>query len=387
MGTDLARPLSAWIITLTIHSSILVGVGALVAWQCRRRGALSCEEAVWRLAVLGAPITATLQLLLSSASTLQAVMMTLPGLSGDVASRGGSLVGSSWPATLILLAGMATAARLSHWSVGRVRLGAFLSGRRPAPSWMRTVMDELASASGAGVRPRLSLHAGLSAPVAFGLLHPEIAVPAVALGEEADTLRPMLAHELAHLRDRDPLWHALLDLVEVLFPWQLLFRPVRRRLQLISELRCDSHAARWTGARPMARSLVTAAGWMQSSGGEQVHLVDAFVGAGSLEERVDRLLDGSHQWKGPDMRFVGLLLVSLGTLGPVLPGVSAVRGEGITPSSLAAEELPPALEADVLHPQVSGPGSSRHPEPCASVDDSGEPPQRCHGGRRKHSKT
>ena len=392
MTATVAESLSAWIITVAIHSTALVGVGALAAWECRRRGWLGCEEAVWRLAVLGAPATATLQLLLSSVwppdrGLFRAMMMTLPEPSGAVVEGGLRLPGQTWPAALLLAAGLATAARFLQWSVARVRLRIFLSGRRPAPGWMRIAMDELAGASGAGVRPRLSVHDGLPAPVAFGLLRPEVSVPLGALEEGPDTLRPILAHELGHLRDRDPLWRALLDLMEVLFPWQFLLRPVRKRLQVISEFRCDSHAARWTGAGSVARGLVTAAVWMRSSSGKPAHRIDAFVGAGSLEERVDRLLRGSHQWSGLDVRFVGLLVLCLSALGPALPGVSAVRTETYASEPATAIELPTALESGAGRAPASTPEPSRQLRPCTTKDASGTPHGSCQRGGRKHGNT
>lgn len=391
MGNDVAGHLAAWIITYAIHSSLLIGLGAVLAGECRRRGAIAREEAVWRLAVLGGPVTATAQAVapsawLGGAGTLQAMWMTLPGLPDGVASAGVGLPAPSWPMALLVVLGTATLVQLCRWRLRRSRLDAYLSCRSPAPPWMRRMMDELAGASGFDVRPRLSIHPGLSSPVVFGILRPEITLPRLAVTEGPEAIRPMLAHELAHILDRDPLWRALLDLMDVLFPWQLLLRPVRRRLEVIAELRCDSRAALWTGAQPLAWSLVTAAGWMRASERELARRIDvlALAGSGSLAGRVDRLLDGSHAWNGPGGRFVVLLLVSVGLLGPVLPGVCATPLDSVPAGPPVARELPALPDASAARPLVIGPGARSECHRCGSREESGRHHKACSQGGCKH---
>jgi hypothetical protein len=62
---------------------------------------------------------------------------------------------------------------------------------------------------------RSSVTPALAAPISFGILRAEVCVPERALTELApDELRAMLAHELAHVVRRDPLWLALAGVLE-----------------------------------------------------------------------------------------------------------------------------------------------------------------------------
>src|SRR5207244_260105 len=84
--------------------------------------------------------------------------------------------------------------------------------------------------------PRLLVSDRLVVPVCFGLWRPTVLLPA-ALAENADddTLRWVIAHELAHLRNGDAwtaIWFGVAQALYFPLPW---FWWVKRRIALCQE--------------------------------------------------------------------------------------------------------------------------------------------------------
>lgn len=101
--------------------------------------------------------------------------------------------------------------------------------------------------------PALRVLPGLVGPL---VLSGVILLPRWAEGLDPRQQRAMLAHELAHLRRRDPLWRPLQRLALV----PLFFHPLAwmavRRLEALAETLCDRAAAeRSGGGRPLAECL------------------------------------------------------------------------------------------------------------------------------------
>ena len=95
----------------------------------------------------------------------------------------------------------------------------------------------------------------------------EICLPESALTElDLEEQRVMLAHELAHLARRDPLWLAFASVVERVLWIQPLNRVARRRIATSAEFLCDEWAVRRTGSGvALARCLAQVAEWIQTS--------------------------------------------------------------------------------------------------------------------------
>ena len=87
---------------------------------------------------------------------------------------------------------------------------------------------------------RIRVAQGLSAPIAFGVLRPTIALPA-RFGADHDAARQevMLAHELAHLTSHDPAWRLLVELVVAALWWHPLVWWTRRQWESASESAAD----------------------------------------------------------------------------------------------------------------------------------------------------
>jgi beta-lactamase regulating signal transducer with metallopeptidase domain len=142
-------------------------------------------------------------------------------------------------AAAYLLAGAAVLARwlLSQWALARL-----LRRARPAPERLRRLFAE--TAGDVARLPRLLVSPRVSVPACCGLVRPAVVLP-VSLVEAGDetALRWVFAHELTHLRRRDP-WScwgfALAQSVYFYVPW---FWWLRRQVRLCQEYIADAAAA------------------------------------------------------------------------------------------------------------------------------------------------
>ncbi|TAJ18738.1 MAG: hypothetical protein EPO68_07360, partial [Planctomycetota bacterium] len=158
---------------------------------------------------------------------------------------------------------------------------------------LRAELDALCDESGHRGRVRLSCASGISAPVAFGALRPEICVPVRAIAKlTRGQQRGMLAHELAHVRRRDPTWLLFTRVLEAVLFVQPLNRLARRGIEDASEYLCDDFAARRSGGLALASCLAEIAGWLVP--GAERRALQLAVGMARqpsrLTHRIERLL-------------------------------------------------------------------------------------------------
>jgi TonB family protein len=178
------------------------------------------------------------------------------GLLGFGSAAGAGLVGLDGEATIVALgqnrpalAGLGAGgwaaliyaavalALLGRWIQVRWALRRRLRGCQPAP---------VAGAEGVTVLR----HAELG-PFVSGLVRPRIVLPGKLLDSDDDALGWVLRHELAHVRRRDPMASALVQ-VTCIVAWPIL--PVwiaARRIRALMEVACDESAV--TGADRSAR--------------------------------------------------------------------------------------------------------------------------------------
>jgi beta-lactamase regulating signal transducer with metallopeptidase domain len=169
-------------------------------------------------------------------------------------------------------------------------IGTRVAVRNPA---IHAIVLRLAGQAGYRRSVRLTQCEGLDTAIAFGVLRPEICLPArFECDLDAPMLEAMIAHELAHLIRRDPVWMALTGWISTLLFWQPLLRVARKNLIDLAELRADQIAADLAGRVPLARCLVEVAGWLTQ---RRPSAAAAFCGMAVrqnvLAERVDRLLE------------------------------------------------------------------------------------------------
>ncbi|HUP02076.1 MAG TPA: M56 family metallopeptidase, partial [Gemmatimonadota bacterium] len=195
----------------------------------------------------------------------------------------------------------------------------------------------------------------------------EICLPKRFLTDlDREQQRTALAHELAHLVRRDPLWELFAGVVQALFFFQPFHRIARLELRSASENLCDDWAVRQTGSPlGLARCLTDVAGWI---GADREPLPAGMIamaeGGSSLLSRVRRLTaDELPEPRGLGLRLAVAALL-LGLTAAAAPAISlTIRGAGqedAGESNAAAPEAT-ALSRDsvIFHPDPSLPLSER----------------------------
>ncbi|HKK26928.1 MAG TPA: M56 family metallopeptidase [Gemmatimonadota bacterium] len=268
MGDALLRALdpgsavvASWILTFLVHGTLLLGAAWLVVRVRDLRPAW--EETLWRVALFAPVLTATAHAVADVDPLVDAWDVTLLHPASGAASAGGA--GAAAPG---LLAGL-PALLLDHWQLALVaswaagaglqvvrlvrrnrRLLAALGDRRPATGRRGRILRASLAAVGAAPGVRLRVLEGIGTPLALGLR--EVVVPPDLVDRMADApLRGVLAHEVAHLARRDPLWSLAAATVRALCFFQPLCAVARRRLEELAEIRADAWAIERTG-EPLA---------------------------------------------------------------------------------------------------------------------------------------
>jgi hypothetical protein len=315
-----------WILTYFAHSTALL----LLAWMASRSlgsRRLAAKEFVWRLALMGGLLTATLQ-----------YSMAWEPVGGKLRLR--SLSPRAVEQELAPVEG--------YSGTGRSEAESLVSRAIPIYS---TVEAETS-------------RRGVSVLVVSVWL----TLSLILIGRLAVAFLRLRYRQLAHLSRHDPAWLLLARILECVLFFQPLNVLARRQLQEIAELRCDDWAVERTG-RPvaLARCLTQVAEW----GLEKPYPLAALSMAGSgsqLGQRVRRLLDRGYPRPDggvPIWLRVGVPLVlavvtlaapgasGVGPVAPPVPEQPAVRVE--TP-----REATPALApqpAIVAVPSLPAPGT------------------------------
>ena len=383
----------AWMLTYLLHSTLLLGL-AWLASKRLSRWSVAAEEAVWKVALVGALFTATLQLAAGwqplagrwNLETRPAVATTAPE---SPAARTSDLpalpAGGVLPAiprtrtaamapvppvqatrlpslTTLTLGAWAAGALLLLTAFGRshLRLGRRLRRRpRVIGGDLHRQLETLSAEAGLGSPVRLTCSSRVPVPVALGLREPEICLPPRALaGLSPEQQEGMLAHELAHLARRDPFWLVLGQAIACVLFFQPLNWVARRRLREISEMLSDEWAVARTG-RPLslAGCLAEVAGW--SAGLRPLPVPGMADRPSSLGRRIRHLLDETRSPERPARRAwlaagMGVLVIAVAAAAPA---ISAARPE---PEPARPASTPVTVQVDVKdatdtpnHPQVA----------------------------------
>lgn len=351
---EIAAPVSAWIGTYAIHSSVLFVIALLCArfWRSPR-----VREQLWRAALFGPLVTASLQL-----------GAGLDPLSGTWSIKSENQSEETWTASaeeipselaLAMLASLepetqaqmtvseaelpATATARSVWSIiasmlmalgiAALTLRALLETARVQRLGQRTriregriveMVEELRRAAGIARRVRVErTERGSVSPYATGVLFPRIVVPARAFEQlDARAQRAMLAHELGHVARFDPLWTAAARSMCALFFFQPLNWVSARKLEENAEFACDEFAVHTTGDEvALAHCLTVVAEWIIGSPSASAACPMAHKRS-KLSERVERILatDQAAPRRSVGTRAIGALAVSLTALSA--PGIA-----------------------------------------------------------------
>lgn len=305
-----------WLCSYALHSTLLIGG----LWLLERAGGLRrlgprTQEGLWRLALFGGLISASVALLPHG--------LSWPSFHAADVTHGVAPVAVPEPAPamveLPLVQDAAPAAaeppdvsfgRLAH-DLGLMLGGLWLVGavwglvelllqwawlrrtvrRLPAlhsPRW-QALCEQQAAAQGVAM-PRLrQAHADWASP----LLAPGrvLCLPAWSLELPDDEAAAVLGHELAHLRRRDPAWRLAAALLTALLWPQRLHQLALARLDLLAELACDASAAGAEDRRlALAQSLLRCAELRLGGRALPALACGAAASGSSLQARVRRLL-------------------------------------------------------------------------------------------------
>lgn len=242
-----------------------------------------------------------------------------------------------WPAQLWLLGLAALLTRLAWTQTGFALLRLRHFAR--AAAVLEARVHELATRLGLRRRVRVLESLRLRAPAAFGWLRPTVGVPGDFTARFTAPQRDvMLAHEIAHLAARDPLWHLLADLVTAALWWHPLAWVARRQHRAATEQVADE------ASLVIADGPVTLAECLLALGREATTDQLGSLGMAGLRSglgrRVERLLALPRgDWQTPNrLRLAlqtALALACLAALA-LLPGCAANRTAGEAPSQVIA---------------------------------------------------
>lgn len=195
----------------------------------------------------------------------------------------------------------------------------------------------------------------LECPIAFGIFRPGIGLPDEFWTTHTSEAREaMLAHELAHLKARDPLALAIADVILALLWWHPLIWWARAQLRTASEAAADeSSLLIENGPEVLAACLVDLAGRWNRWGMLGLLGVEGF--RSGLAQRVQRLLSLREDSEKPQMsgsksRFfillVGSMITTIAILASPGSGEFSSLGRGFASAFLApgpgAEQIPAA---------------------------------------------
>lgn len=318
---------------LAVLKATVLMVSAVLLLRLLRTGTASARAAVCVLA-LGC---ATLVALLSLWPTAPALPLDLPAFRFVTDSAARTANSTAIPDLAIPAIWLAGAALLAlRCAVGIRVVRNTLAGSLPLPfdsAWRSMALD---------LAPDIEVRvAGVASPLACGLIRPTILIPTDALEWPATQIRPVLLHELAHVRRRDLCANAVATLATVLFWFHPLVWMLSARFHREQELACDDAVlSQGVIAHSYAEMLVESARRMPGD----VLFGCAMTGkAGAFHTRVAHVLDSTCP-RLPRRRTVALTSAAFLAAALLL---SAFR-----PVSAAAPEQVYRIGKDVAAPKL-----------------------------------
>lgn len=395
---------AAWLLTYALHSTVLLGVAALLTARWVRGEAW--RETLWKAALLGGVVTASLHAAGWTAGDpgrreLFVLRSTSPAPSAPVTSttrteshgEAGEAdgVGSIGSAETVVELDAAPSPSVVHaagsarsesaagtpsmkggassprtpvgwallaWAVGAVAMLARLAWRQ---AHLRHLLRDRAEIRDdallamlaklrrdAGIWRPVRLTASAATPTPLALGGGEICVPPRFLRDlDPEQQRSALAHELAHLARRDPTWHLGVSILEAVFFFQPLNRLARARLRESAEFLSDAWAARQTGSPlGLARCLAEVASWVAPGRHPVPAGTMAMAEGGSpLVQRVQRLTarDGETR-EGSGIARAAVAVLLIGAVAAIAPAVASTDGPRNERTSALPDTPPPAAE-------------------------------------------
>lgn len=351
--------IGAWLATYAIHSTILLVAAFIVSRFIANENA---REVLWKAALLGGLVTSLLPAITGitplvgrwnvgrtdeTTQTPVATAVAAPSAGPSITSGAAApsnAKGASYPverrrpfaitpqmaAILIaawILGSLLLIARLvfHHRRILRVLRDRYQISDGPLPG----MLAELRRKSAVWNPVRLSSSEACPTPIALG--RSEICVPArFSTDLDIDQQRSALAHELAHLKRRDPLWQMGAGIIESVFFFQPLNIVARRRLRESSEYLADDWAVQQTSSPlALARCLTQISSWVGS-----VPVPDGMLamaeGGSPLVSRIERLAEWQRSSNAParvTVLVAAAFIAVVATSAPIFSAVPPTNNE------------------------------------------------------------
>jgi HEAT repeat protein/beta-lactamase regulating signal transducer with metallopeptidase domain len=254
---------------------------------------------------------------------------------------------TSDPAAILILAWVAG----MMWMFGRLGVGVVHVRRMvgqavPATgaAW-QALVESAGDALGTRAAPRIVISSRAAMPFTYGLVRPIIVLPASAEDWTDDRRRSVLLHELAHVRRRDLLTNAIVQLACAVYWFHPLVRLAGRRVRIEAERACDALVvAAGTRASDYAGDLLEIARTMRSGATAAVAL--AMARRSDFEGRLLAIL-------APDsgrnvLTAARAVLIALSFAAPAVAIAAAVPANPVAPNGATVrhEVVAPAGSTD-----------------------------------------
>ena len=356
--------IAAWLATYAIHSTILLGAALLAS---RFIVSHRAREMMWKLAIVGGLFTSIFASLaditpvagrwtvgsqhVESVSPREATPAIGTSIGAPAESPTRSAAGRTesgdpvagppraydWAAVIVAIWGIVSLLMIARLVLQHRRLFGALRSRTPVNEGpLPGMLAELRRKAAIWIPVRLSASSACPTPIA--LRSSEICIPArFATDLDVEQQRSALAHELAHLKRRDPVWQLAIGITESIFFFQPLNVVGRKRLRDAAEFLCDDWAVEQTNSPlALAKCLTQISSWVGSAPVPDGMLAMA-EGGSPLITRIHRLANWQPSRLG-SLRMVTAAAVALvalvATSAPVLsaPSVETAVIASITPS-------------------------------------------------------
>lgn len=165
---------------------------------------------------------------------------------------------------------------------------------RDIPSWVTDTLEEAHGAAGVRRRVGLRLVQAPMSPALFGLFRPVILLPeSLTQRLSAAQLRPVLLHELVHLRRSDVWVNCAQALLQVVYWWHPLVWMANHRIRRAREEAVDESVmlALRGDAESYAPTLLEVARLALPKPLPSLGLVGILESQGALRQRIERLMD------------------------------------------------------------------------------------------------
>jgi len=276
---------------------------------------------------IAVPVTWCVLAAHGAASVPEAAVASPATSASDLAPHPLLQQGAPWMLWFYLVGATMMLSRLGRqwWHAG----GRRLSGAGAAPDWIVQLVRREAKRLGLQRLPTVRLGHQAIGPAVVGVIRPVVLMPMAAIsGLSPEQIRPLIVHELAHIRRWDPAVHMLQRLIEALLFHHPAVWWLSHRIDFEREQCCDDAAAAsvdrpeiYVGALlTIAQQILDA----RNAGAHERSLVmSAAQEPSTLRRRIERLLGRPSVRPAPGRAWLSIALVALIMSVVALPWLQA----------------------------------------------------------------